>query len=67
MATIVKLPTAHQKRVPSTDLREGATILFFTGVRYVRDTEPDADDEASDTETLLPPNPTEEMAALAFN
>ena len=67
MATIVKLPTAHPRRSQQTDHPDGATILFFTGVRYVRDSQPDLEEEASDVTMLLTPISTEDTAALAFN
>lgn len=39
MATILPLPAPRSRTAPVTDPPAGATILFFTGIRYVRDEE----------------------------
>jgi hypothetical protein len=49
MATIVKLPARRQGPSAAADIEHVATILFFTGVRYERDTEPENED-APETE-----------------
>ena len=40
MATIVQMPTPRSRTDRAADDPNGATILFFTGIRYVRDEEP---------------------------
>lgn len=39
MATIVMLPARRQGSPASAEQKGGATILFFTGVRYEREVE----------------------------
>lgn len=40
MGTIVNLPSPRRKRRLSVQTSDEATILFFMGVRYVRDLDP---------------------------
>lgn len=49
MATIVKLPAPLPRRPVQADTQSGATILFFTGVRYERYEEPEEDPCALET------------------
>ena len=39
MAIVVDLPLQRQSRLPPVHQEGGATILFFMGVRYERETE----------------------------
>jgi hypothetical protein len=48
MATIVPLPARRQGAPASVEQEGGAIILFFTGVRYVRETEADLDDDEAE-------------------
>lgn len=48
MATIVRMPAPPPRRTVQADTQSGATILFFTGVRYERDEEPEADPDRPD-------------------
>ena len=43
MNTIVPFPAMRQDRPPMVGTDTGARILFFTGVRYVRDREPESE------------------------
>lgn len=44
MAIIVKMPAARSRPSPPAEVEAGATILFFTGVRYCRDEDDDDTD-----------------------
>ena len=46
MATIVRMPAPAPRRAVQAETQSGATILFFTGVRYEREEEPETADEA---------------------
>ena len=64
MATIVPLP-AHRRGAPaSVEGEGGAIILFFTGVRYVRETEADLDDDEAEPASTKPDEPPGESRAV---
>ena len=52
MAVIVPMPPPRSKPSRTADAEAGATILFFTGVRYVRDEEDGYDDREMDFELV---------------
>jgi hypothetical protein len=52
MATIVTMPAQRPKRFRSDEAQAGARILFFTGIRYVRD-DPSEEEDETDTTTML--------------
>lgn len=67
MATIVRMPARTPRRAVEAETQSGATILFFTGVRYERDEEPDtADDSDGPDFAAAVPALTEATACLAL-
>lgn len=67
MAIIVKMPASRARASREPQAGNGAQILFFTGVRYCRDVDPEPEQEASVTppSTATPPV-TRDSAMLAY-
>jgi hypothetical protein len=67
MATIVKLPAVRVRNLRETEGEGSATILFFTGVRYVRDADPDLELAMAETVLADPSIETQDAGAVAYN
>jgi hypothetical protein len=47
MAIIVKIPASRARISREPQAEDGATILFFTGVRYCRDMDPEPEEDSA--------------------
>ena len=65
MATIVKMPAARARG--PREGAESATILFFTGVRYVRDEDPGMELALPDPARVDASIGVKDSAAMALN
>lgn len=67
MATIVRMPAPAPRRAVQAETQSGATILFFTGVRYERDEEPETADDLDSLDLVsAAPALAEASACLAL-
>ena len=66
MATIVQMKASPDRRSRPAEYTDGATILFFTGVRYVRDDEFECEEATPVPERASQVHAVEEVATLAF-
>ena len=53
MAIIVQMPSPRPRAAEAATIEAGATILFFTGVRYERDIDFEVEDPDCDVELEL--------------